>query len=156
MARIFNFAEFQITRREDTHGWNFSMGSGRDKDCPHLHLLFDENGHTVECKDCGREVSAWWAFMSLVERFQHEEERIELARVNALRAEQRVLTHKAAIAVEDAWRRHKYVPTCPHCGKPILPQDNFGSGNCMKTGKEGSLPLKMVPVLALIKKDELA
>jgi hypothetical protein len=149
MARIYDFAEFHVDRKADTHGWTVSMRG--EADCPHLSLLFDENGHTVECKDCGKEVSAWWAFISIVERFQHEWDKLKAAQSALEKAEERVLTHKAAIIVEDAWRRHKYVPTCPHCSKPILPVDRFGLGGMSREYAEASAkPLKLKANLELI------
>lgn len=159
MARIYNFADFQIERRSDRHGWTCSFAGTQSEECPHLHLLFDENGHTVECKDCGKEVSAWWAFMSIVERYEHEWERINTAKAEVAKAEARILTHKAAIAVEDAWRRRKYIPTCPHCKKPILPGENFGAlggfANREDYGK-GAKPLEFKPVLTLVDTDQSA
>jgi hypothetical protein len=149
MAHIYDFAEFHVDRKADTHGWTVST-KGKE-DCPHLRLLFDENGHTVECKDCGKEVSAWWAFISIVERFQHEWDKLKAAQSALEKAEARVLTHKAAIIVEDAWRRHKYVPTCPHCSKPILPVDKFGLGGMSREYAEASAkPLKLKANLELI------
>lgn len=156
MAHIYNFAEFQVDRKSDTHGWTISMGGmGGKADCPHLHLLFDENGHTVECKDCGKEVSAWWAFMSIVERFEHEWNKLKAEKAALEEAEARVLTHKAAIIVEDAWRRHKYVPTCPHCNKPILPIDKFGlSCTSREYAGTSAKPMKLKANLELVQTAE--
>jgi len=157
MARIYQFAEYQIDRKPDNHGWTFSGRDEKDKECPHTHLLFDENGHTVECKDCGKEVSAWWAFMRMVERYENEWKKIERAKAEVEQAEKRILTHKAAIAVEDAWRRRKTLPTCPHCSKPILPVDRFGLGHVDRqySGKEAK-PMELKPNLTIVKNGEPA
>ena len=158
MAHIYDFAEFQVERRADTHGWTFSTLGRKDVDfpCPHLHLLFDENGHTVDCKDCGKTVSAWWAFMQLVERFEHEWEKIKNARLEIEAAEKRVLTHKAAIAVEDAWRRRKTIPTCPHCYQPILPGEGFGrSGASQERTAKAAKPIEMRPNLGAVDSEGL-
>lgn len=153
MARIYEFADFKIERKTDMHGWTTSFAGKENQECLHRRLCFDENGHTVTCKDCGKEVSAWWAFMMIVERFEKEWNRLKLAQTEIEKAEKRVLTHKAAIAVEDAWRRRKTIPTCPHCNLPILPGELFGSsGGVGRNYAAGAKPMEFKPVLALVEK----
>jgi hypothetical protein len=136
------------------HGWTSSIAGKEPKECIHHSLLFDENGHTVTCQDCGKEVSAWWAFMKIVERYEKEWNRIKRAQVEIEKAEKRVLTHKAAIAVEDAWRRRKTIPTCPHCLKPILPGERFGSSGGVGRGYgEDAKPMEFKPALTLVEKN---
>ncbi len=147
ITKVYNIDEYRIEINADNLGIRFST----DKECPHLHLFFDENGQTVECKDCNKQVTAWWALMAMARGLERQRERIEVER-KQLKAEQdRAITHKAAISIEDAWRRRLYLPTCPHCNKPILPQDRFGQSICSKEhyGKS-ALPLVMKPVLKIV------
>jgi ribosomal protein S27E len=152
MAHIYEFADFKIDRKPDMHGWTSRFADKESTECIHRQLTFDENGHTVQCQVCGKEVSAWWAFMSLVETFQQEWDRLKTAQAEVQRAEARVLTHKAAIYVEDAWRRRKTIPGCPHCHKPILPGDRFGSiGLGVSTRfSEAPKPMEFKSVLELV------
>jgi ribosomal protein S27E len=155
MARIYEFAEFTIERKADNHGWTTSFAGQEKKECLHRHLLFDENGHTVECQDCGKEVSAWWAFISIAERFHHEWEKLNCAKTALAEAEKRALTHKAAILVEDAWRRRNAIPTCPHCSKPILPCDRFGAGSSSRIFCEKNAKLmQLKPGLTIVESEE--
>ena len=37
--------------------------------CAHDRLALRELGQIVECMDCGRQVSAWWALATMAERY---------------------------------------------------------------------------------------
>lgn len=132
MGRIYDIGDFKVEVKQDYGGLTYD----KDKKCHHRSLTFDEEGQVITCEDCKMQVTAWWAFLSLTKRFADIQKRTQddCDRVEALKA--RNLTHKAAIAVEDAWRGRKMIPTCPHCSKPILPQDGFGGS---RTNREMSL-----------------
>ena len=149
ITKFYNIDEYRIEINGDNHGIRFST----DKGCPHLHLYFDENGQTVECTDCKKQVTAWWALMAMARGLESQRNRIEAERKQIEEEKARNLTHKAAIAVEDAWRRHKYIPTCPHCFKPITPQDGFGMRGGIVSKEhygQSALPLQMKPVLEIV------
>lgn len=151
ITKVYNIDEYRIEVNGDNHGIRFST----DKGCPHRHLYFDENGQTVECTDCKKQVTAWWALMAMARGIEQEQRRLQSDRKQLEEEKARNLTHKAAIAVEDAWRRHKYIPTCPHkgCNKPITPQDAFGTrGGLVSRAHYGSsaLPMEMKPVLEIV------
>ncbi len=148
ITKVYNIDEYRIEINGDNHGIRFST----DKGCPHLHLYFDENGQTVECQDCKKQVTAWWALIAMARRLDIQRKKIDAERKQIEEEKVRNLTHKAAIAVEKAWRRRKYIPTCHHCRKPINPADGFGSmGGVNKDyyGKQ-ALPLQMRPVLEIV------
>lgn len=152
ITKVYNIDDFRIEIQKDNQGIRFSS----DETCPHLHLFFDENGQTVECRDCNKQVTAWWALMAMARGLERMRKRMDAERKALDADKERTLTHKAAIAVEDAWRRHKYLPTCPHkgCGKPILPPDGFGLGSVSKEyyGQQ-ALPMVMRPVLSIVEKE---
>lgn len=123
-GKIYNIGDFQIEVKPDSGGYTYTG----DKQCHHRNLVFDETGQTVECKDCKLQVTAFWAFLMLTKQYKNLLDSIQRQREQLEEEKARNLTHKAAIAVEDAWRRRKMIPICPHCTKPILPADQFGSG----------------------------
>lgn len=138
IGRVYDIGDFKIKVEPDKGGFTYAG----DKQCHHRNLVFDENGQTVECEDCKKTVTAWWAFMSLCR--QHERVRQTLLNAQEVlhQEQQRNLTHKAAIAVEDAWRRRKMIPVCPHCSKPIMPADGFGKSAVGKHYAADAKPLE--------------
>lgn len=124
IGRIYNIGDFKIEVKQDLGGLTFTG----DEQCHHRNLVFDENGQTVSCSDCNMQVTAFWAFLMLTKQYKNLIDDIDRQRRQLKEEQERNLTHKAAIAVEDAWRRRKMIPICPHCTKPILPPDRFGSG----------------------------
>jgi hypothetical protein len=121
MAKIYDIGDMRVQVDRD-YGPRVRGEGG----CGHQKLTFDERGQTIVCDLCGKQVSAWWTFLMLMDRYQEMMGTLRVRQVEVEEAEGRVLTHKAAIAVEDAWRRRKMVPTCPHCHKGILPAEGFG------------------------------
>lgn len=123
IGRVYNIGDFKIEVKPDCGGFTYEG----DKQCHHRNLTFDENGQTVSCKDCELQVTAFWAFLMLAKQYKNLIDDIQRQRDRLAEEQARNLTHKAAIAVEDAWRKRKMIPTCPHCKKPVLPGDNFGA-----------------------------
>lgn len=134
IVKVFNIDDYRVEIQGDNHGLRFSD----DKSCPHLHLLFDENGQTVECKDCKKQVTAWWAFLTMNEGLKRMRERLDAERKQLDEEIAKNVTHKAALKVEKAWRRHKMLPCCPHCLHAIRPEDGFGDRAVSAIDPEGA------------------
>jgi hypothetical protein len=134
ITKIFNIDDYRMEVNGDNHGLRFSS----DTTCPHRNLFFDENGQTVECKDCKKQVTAWWALITMASGLKRMRESLEADRKQLEEERAQNLTHKAAIAVEKAWRKHKMVPACPHCLHAIGPEDGFGHTMLSKEDSEGA------------------
>jgi hypothetical protein len=111
-------------------------------------MQYIEHGELVLCLDCEKQLSAVWALQHYFTEHSRAREQRE-AQIAQLKAdEERLIVHRAALAVQDAWRAHKYVPTCPHCHKGIGAPDGFGKSHTRE--KESALPLIMRPNLTLV------
>jgi len=95
-------------------------------ECPHKRLQAAEDGEILTCLDCDRQVSAWWALMRFARQVDKWKESIESRAKEIEDASKRTVVLRAALKVEEAWRRRKFKPCCPHCHKPIGPEDGFG------------------------------
>lgn len=134
IARIFNIEDYQIKVIQNNNGLRFST----DTNCPHLHLVFDENGQTIECQDCHKQVTAWWVLMAVHGGLNRMRERLE-SDCRQLDAEvAKNVTHKAALKAETAWRKRSMLPCCPHCLHAIRPEDGFGNQMVAKDDPEGA------------------
>jgi hypothetical protein len=111
--------------------------------CKHLRLQYIDHGELLKCLDCDKQISAVWALKFFFTQYQVEKERLEAVRTQLKADEERLVTHKAALAVQDAWRRHHLVPTCPHCNKGIMPPDGLGKKGAVNPDYYESRPLKM-------------
>ena len=96
-------------------------------ECPHKHLIAEEDGEIITCKECKKQVSSFWALMRFARQTSDWQEAIKRRGEAVMESEKKGLTLRAAQKVEQAWRRRKMVPVCPHCRVPILPTDGFGS-----------------------------
>lgn len=91
--------------------------------CRHVQLLYDAKERRIWCKDCENDVEPFDAFTALVENYDRALSAIarreqQLAEVEGFQA--RTL---AAKGLDEAWRRRKIVPACPHCHHGLLPED---------------------------------
>ncbi len=134
ITKVFNIDDYRIEINGDNHGIRFST----DKGCPHLRLYFDENGQTVECQDCKKQVTAWWALMAMARGLERQRQSIDSDRKQLEEEKAKNLTHKAALKVEQVWRKLKMVPVCPHCLHAIFPTDGFGDKMVSKVDPEGA------------------
>jgi ribosomal protein S27E len=146
IGKIYNIGDFQIELKPDSNGFTFRG----DTECQHRNLTYSETGQIVSCKDCKQQVTAWWAFLNLMKQYQRVRDGIEAQRKQLIAEQERNLTHKAAIKVEDVWRRRKLVPTCPHCAKPILPSDGFGGSAVGKHYAETAKPMEFRTALEVV------
>ena len=134
ITKVFNIDDYRFEVNGDNHGLRFSS----DTTCPHKNLFFDENGQTVECKDCKKQVTAWWALMAMAAGLKRMRESLEADRKQLEEEKAKNVTHKAALKVEHVWRKHKMWPCCPHCLYPIKPEDGFGNTMVSKDDSEGA------------------
>jgi len=134
ITKVFNIDDYRIEIKGDNHGFRFST----DTSCPHQHLLFDENGQTIQCKDCKIQVTAWWVLMAINGGLKRMRERLESDRKQLDTEVAKNLTHKAALKVEHVWRKRKMLPCCPHCLHAIRPEDGFGDRMVSKEDPEGA------------------
>ena len=93
-----------------------------------------------------------WALRMYFTQHQAVEERLKAERERLNDDLGKAILHRAALAVQSAWRRLKFVPTCPHCSKPILPSDGFGKSATRQ--KEGAKPLILRPNLEIVQDRE--
>jgi hypothetical protein len=124
--------------------------------CAHARLQYIDHGELLKCLDCNDQVSAVWALKHFFTQYQREQERLDGVRAGIKKDETRLVIHRAALAVQDAWRKRTLVPTCPHCHQGILPMDGFGrtGGVSREYYKTAPLRLKRVIELTIPLKDE--
>jgi hypothetical protein len=94
--------------------------------CEHRHLTADENGEIITCKECKKQVSAYWLIKRTMSEWAEFSRKIKAQREQLDADLKKAVVLRAAQDVEKAWRRRKMVPTCPHCRHAILPTDGFG------------------------------
>ncbi len=95
-------------------------------ECGHRKLILLTHGDILKCEECGDQVSAVWALRRYIEQCRQHEERLTFQQRSLELERDRGVTLRAAQKIEDAWRRRKTVPCCPHCNRAILPDSNFG------------------------------
>lgn len=67
MGKIYQIGDFRLEHRTERPT---IRRDGQPLDCEHRNLLLDEHGQTVSCKDCKRDIGAWWALVNLAERYE--------------------------------------------------------------------------------------
>lgn len=118
MSHIINFDDMRVTLMRKKR-----IGSSG---CQHLKLTFDDEGQTVVCDDCGKQVTAYWAFQMLVLRYDISMQKLAARQKIFEEAKLADVSLLAARKVQEAWRSRTMVPTCPHCGRGISAHDGFG------------------------------
>jgi hypothetical protein len=101
-------------------------------ECQHLHITLDDKGEIIKCDDCGVQLTAWWTMNHFLEQYRKAREKILAREERQIELEKKTVVLKAALKVEEAWRRHKMVPICPHCHHSIYPADGFGEAMVRK------------------------
>lgn len=125
----------------------------RSEECAHKRLQYVEHGELLLCLDCDKQVGAIWALRMYFTQVEREKEKLAAERTELEADTKKAVIHRAALAVQDAWRRRKYLPTCPHCRKPIEPSDRFGRSGT--TQKELALPLVMSANLEVVDRAQM-
>lgn len=124
MGDVLYFGSMQFERVRRRHALERTAAT-----CQHKRLTLDENGDVCSCRDCGVQVSAFWALMRFVEEWTDHARKTATA-AERIRADAEATLHlRAARRWESAWRSRTMLPACPHCGRGILPNDPGGQVN---------------------------
>lgn len=91
--------------------------------CNHIRLVYDNNERRVWCKDCEQDVEPFDAFCGIVGQFSKQVEILKRREKEIDDAEKFAIRSIAAKVIDEAWRSHKMIPACPHCGEGIFPED---------------------------------
>lgn len=91
--------------------------------CPHRNMVYDDRERRIWCNDCESEVEAFDAFKRLCEAWSGATSKLQRRQRAVEEAEHFTLRSRAAKAMDVAWRKRNTAPGCPHCHKPLLPQD---------------------------------
>lgn len=126
----------------------------KDKECAHLHLEYTEHGEVLKCKDCNVQVSARWALEIFFGQLESERENLDLRAARVKADEERLLIHRAALAVQDAWRKRDLVPICPHCSQGIEPCDGFGKKGAVSRSHYKTAPLLFRAPLQVVEEEK--
>ncbi|CAI9119574.1 hypothetical protein [Brytella acorum] len=119
---VINLGEWRFERVKT--GWHGQCAAPAD--CAHRSLTMDENGHTCTCKDCGKQVSAYWALEMCLAEYGREYQKLRNERRMIQKRDHATLRTKAAQRIDAQWRKHGTVPCCPHCDRGIFPSDVLG------------------------------
>lgn len=102
--------------------------------CLHRRLVYDNNERRIWCKDCERDVEAFYAFVGLVEPYASAIKELERKQEILTEAQNFSVRSLAAKEIDKAWRHKNMIPSCPHCGNGLFPE-HFKNG-CGLVGKE--------------------
>lgn len=120
MADVLDLGSFKLQRKGNAR-------FATPDQCAHVNLQMEDLGQVVRCLDCKAQVSAWWALNRLAENWQMLDRRMK-ERESVLSEAMSTNIHLvAARRVQEAWRSRKTAPSCPHCHRGILPEDQLGS-----------------------------
>lgn len=120
---VVSIGDYLFEKRNTSYGR--IAGIGGEDFCTHSALLLDSNGDVVTCKDCGKQVSAFWALERCLNEYRKRWNEVIRARQTQRERETKTLRLKAAQAMEKAWLKRGTVPACPHCSRGIFPTDTF-------------------------------
>ncbi len=91
--------------------------------CNHRRMAYDPKERRIWCKDCERDVDAFDAFVILTEQYHSAYDRLKDEQQKLVEAKSFNIRSIAAKAVDEAWRKKKAVPACPHCSHGLFPED---------------------------------
>jgi hypothetical protein len=94
--------------------------------CRHRRLVYDGHERRIWCKDCEQDIEPFDGFKIVAEQCHAFADAMERREEAVAKAEAHALLSRAAKAVDEAWRKRSIAPGCPHCSKPILPEDFAG------------------------------
>lgn len=127
VASVISLDDVRISR-----GWRLP-----GKQCKHLSLVYSAQDRAVECKDCGKPVDGFDAFMVLCQRFDGMEKAAQAKLHKAEAALESTVVRRAAKELDLSWGR-KMAPCCPHCRRGLLPED-FANGARSAYGRDFEL-----------------
>ena len=108
-------------------------------ECGHKNIEAQESGEILICKDCGKQISAWWVLMRFSRQVSDWKDSLDARAKEVAEAEKRTVILRAAQKVEKAWRRNRFAPCCPHCHQPIKPEDGFGREQIRIVSRNGEV-----------------
>lgn len=91
--------------------------------CKHMALVYDNNERRIYCSDCERDVEAFDAFETLVERWNGMMVNLKRRESEIVQAESFTARRLATKTLDAIWRKKDEVPNCPHCNEALLPED---------------------------------
>jgi len=124
MATIVNIKDYQFTMETEHE-------REENKKCAHKKKLLHEDGEYIICRDCGIQVSAFWALKDMLNAYSEamDDFKTERRLFNQQCKEKQFL--KILNRIDKAWSgKHQMAIGCPHCRKGILPEDDFGQLQC--------------------------
>ncbi len=129
MNNVVDIGEWSLRRKKEN-------SIQQEGECNHYRLDFADKGDVILCRDCGVQVSAYWALTSIAERFNQQLEAFKREKAQFEQMRQDSLHLVAAKQVEKAWRSRTMVPACPHCHRGILSSDGLGRTQISKAMEE--------------------
>jgi hypothetical protein len=88
-----------------------------------VRLVYDTKERRIWCQDCETEVETFDAFEQLVSRYSGALKELIAREQRVVEAENFALRSIAAKEMDRAWRARDSVPSCPHCGNGLFPED---------------------------------
>lgn len=94
--------------------------------CPHLRMVYDKAERRIWCRDCEHDVEPFDAFRNLTENYSRVYKDLMRRQQAMDEAERFKIRTLAGKAMDEAWRSHKMVPSCPYCHNGLFPEDFRG------------------------------
>lgn len=91
--------------------------------CPHLRVVYDNAERRIWCRDCEHDVEPFDAFRSLAENYSRAHKDLMRRQQAMDEAERFKIRTLAGKAMDEAWRSHNMVPSCPYCHNGLFPED---------------------------------
>lgn len=91
--------------------------------CTHRRMAYDPKERRVWCKDCEKDVDAFDAFVGITEQYHKAYDHLKDEQRKLAEAQQFQCRSIAAKNIDEAWRKRKSVPACPHCSNGLFPED---------------------------------
>lgn len=121
MSNVIEIGDFSVERKRRNHGY------AEKGECLHRRTSMVPDGQYLTCRDCGRQVSAYWVLETLLDSYRTARDQIDQREKALADAREKSISLLAARTVEKAWRSKQMVPQCPHCRAGIFPTDRFGA-----------------------------
>ena len=103
------------------------------ENCRHLNMEMSDDGYTVTCKDCNKQLSAYFVLEFMIDSIDSERMRVNQIE-KKLKEERSAINYlRASKHMESIWRTRDTLPTCPHCKEGITAEDALKIGICSKS-----------------------
>lgn len=131
---VIEVGDFSVLRK------NSKYTRFTEKSCQHFSLEMDENGHVVNCLDCKKQVSAYFALELMLDSLKKSRREVASKKSELEQLKTENLHLVAAKKVEKVWRTRDMLPMCPHCGVGISKEDGLGDSCVNKAFNRRPLP----------------